>query len=99
MVERMGESGDPWGVPCEMVVASDVNPLKVIRTCWSVRKEWVHMHMAFGKPRLVMVLTNLLMLRLSKNPCISKRINAAQWPVLIAISAWWMRHMMASTVQ
>ena len=48
MAERMGESGDPWGVPCEMVAASDVNPLKVNRTRRSVRNERVHAQMAEG---------------------------------------------------
>ena len=51
----MGDRGEPWGVPCEMVLESDTKPLKAKQTRRSVRKEAVYEHTHVGKPRLVMI--------------------------------------------
>ena len=55
MVDRMGDRGEPWGVPCEMVLESDTKLLKAKQTRRSVRKEAVYEHTHVGKPRLVMI--------------------------------------------
>ena len=51
------------------------------------------MQMEGEKPREVMMWTKWSMLRLLKKPEMSKRMTTAQWPELMAPSAWWTRHM------
>jgi hypothetical protein len=73
----MGESGEPWGVPCEMLKDSEVEPLKVMRMVRSVKNERSHAVIEGGNPRLETMWTRRSTLRLSKNPEISNRMTAA----------------------
>jgi hypothetical protein len=51
----MGERGEPCGVPWEIVIGSEVCPLKVIRRVRSVRNEHNQAQVEGGKPRLAVM--------------------------------------------
>ena len=49
--ERIGERGDPWGVPLRIGKGGETWSSTLIDTSLPVRKEVVHAHIMSGKPR------------------------------------------------
>ena len=87
MIDRTGETGEPWGVPTVKIKGSDVLPLNLSLTVRSLRKDRHQLVSSGAKPRLEKVWISLSWLMLSKNPCMSNRSK----PVLSP--AWWAARM------
>jgi len=97
MADKIGERGEPCGVPWLRWMGSDLMPLKESCTCWSDRKDLIHWQRDGAKPRFWKMWMAQLMLMLSKKPWISKRMTEAMRPHLTAAWAWWVRHRAVST--
>jgi hypothetical protein len=73
MAERIGDSGDPWGVPQVGWKGSEEKPLKHIRAVWSVMKLRIHLIVEGSTPRSAKVTAVRSGARWSKNQEMSKR--------------------------
>jgi hypothetical protein len=60
MIDKMGETGEPWGVPISRLMSSDVKPLKRRRTDLSFKKDVVHLHISGAKPSDLISTASLL---------------------------------------
>src|SRR5712675_2953455 len=86
-MERMGDTGDPCGVPMLISKGSKSDLLNLRHTFWSSRKDLHHWMISGAKPRFCISCTSLAQFTLSKKPETSNR----HMPVLSpAVCAFWM---------
>jgi len=88
-VERMGDMGEPCGVPWFSTTSGRGSPLNNREMHWSVRKEHTQSHREGAKPRMWKMYTSRPTWRLSKKPWMSNSRSVAMQPLLMLVWMVW----------
>ena len=99
MADRMGDKGEPCGVPSGTTKGSMSVESRRMEAVRLVRNEKTHFTRFGGKPFLLKMSRALLASIWSKNPEMLKRMRAAWWPDLLVAWILWTRVRAASVVQ
>ena len=99
MALRMGDKGEPWGVPSGIENESMFVESRRIDAVRLVRKEYTHSTKLGGKPFFLKISRVLLASIWSKKPDMSNKTRAAWNPVALVACIRWTRASAASVVQ